>query len=181
MRYHEIIELKDGRKCCLRNAEEEDGQAVLDNFILTHLQTDNLATYADEITLTVEQERAFLKNKADSKNELELIALVDDKVVGLAGIVPIGSRVKVRHRASFGISIEQDYWGLGIGSAMLKTCIRCASEAGYEQLELEVIEGNDAAMAMYRNAGFVEYGRNPRGLKSRTAGYQEMIYMRMEL
>ncbi len=181
MRYNEIIELKDGRKCCLRNAEEEDGQAVLDNFILTHLQTDNLATYADEITLTVEQERAFLKNKAESKNELELIALVDGKVVGLAGMVSIGNKVKVRHRASFGISIEQDYWGLGIGSAMLKACIRCAKEAGYEQLELEVVEGNDTALAMYRNAGFVEYGRNPRGMKSRTAGYQETISMRMEL
>ena len=181
MRYKKIIELKDGRRCCLRNAEEEDGQAVLDNFLLTHRQTDNLATYADEITLTVEKEKAFLKNKAESANELELIALIDDKVIGLAGMVSIGDRDKVRHRASFGISIERDYWGLGIGSAMLKACIECAKEAGYEQLELEVIEGNDAAMTMYRNAGFVEYGRNPRGLKSRTSGYQEMIYMRKEL
>ncbi|MBO4919462.1 MAG: GNAT family N-acetyltransferase [Erysipelotrichaceae bacterium] len=181
MRYKKIIKLKDGRKCCLRNAEEEDGQAVLDDFILTHQQTDNLASYVDEITLTVEQEKAFLKNKADSTNELELIALIGDKVVGLAGVVSVGDRYKVRHRASFGISIERDYWGLGIGSAMLKACIECAKEAGYEQLELEVIEGNDIAMAMYRNAGFVEYGRNPRGLKSRTSGYQEMIYMRVEL
>ena len=74
MRYKKIIELKDGRRCCLRNAEEEDGQAVLDNFLLTHRQTDNLATYADEITLTVEQEKAFLKNKAESAIELEHVS-----------------------------------------------------------------------------------------------------------
>ena len=65
MRYNENIKLRDGRECCLRNAEEKDGQAVLDNFILTHLQTDNLASYADEITLSVEEEKSFLKNKAD--------------------------------------------------------------------------------------------------------------------
>ncbi len=64
---------------------------------------------------------------------------------------------------------------------MLKACIGCAREAGYEQLELEVVKGNKTAIAMYRNAGFVEYGRNPRGMKSRTAGYQETICMRMEL
>ena len=181
MRYNENIKLRDGRECCLRNAEEKDGQAVLDNFILTHLQTDNLASYADEITLSVEEEKSFLKNKADSANELELIALVDDRVVGLAGMVSIGSRVKVRHRASFGISIDQKFWGLGIGTAMLKACIGCAREAGYEQLELEVVEGNKTAIAMYRNAGFIEYGRNPRGMKSRTEEYQETVCMRMEL
>ena len=181
MRYMKWIKLKDGRECLLRNAEEEDGQAVLDNFILTHDQTDYLSSYADEITLTVEQERAFLKAKADSTNELELIAVIDDAVVGLAGMISIGHRWKIRHRASFGISIDRKYWGLGIGTAMLEACITCARDAGYEQLELEAIAENKTALAMYRKAGFEEYGRNPRGMKSRTSGYQELIYMKMEL
>ena len=181
MRYRKLIILKDGRECLLRNAEEEDGQAVLDNFVLTHEQTDNLSSYADEITLTVEQERAFLKAKADSRNELELIAIVEGRVAGLAGMVSIGGRCKVRHRASFGISVDRKYWGLGIGSAMLEVCIACARDAGYEQLELEVVSENRTALMMYKKAGFEEYGRNPRGMKSRTAGYQELVYMKMEL
>ena len=37
--------LKDGRECCLRNGEESDAQAVIDNFNLTHAQTDYLLSY----------------------------------------------------------------------------------------------------------------------------------------
>ena len=34
---------------------------------------------------------------------------------------------------------------------------------------------------MYKKAGFIEYGRNPKGFNSRIAGFQEIIYMRLEL
>ena len=48
MEYRKTITLKDGRICILRNGTVEDGKAVLDNFILTHEQTDNLLSYPDE-------------------------------------------------------------------------------------------------------------------------------------
>ena len=63
MEYRKTITLKDGRKCILRNGTEKDGKVVLDNFILTHEQTDNLLSYADESDITVEQEAQFLKSK----------------------------------------------------------------------------------------------------------------------
>ena len=44
MKYSKIITLKNGMECCLRNATESDGQLVLDNFNLTHTQTDYLLT-----------------------------------------------------------------------------------------------------------------------------------------
>ena len=40
MKYNRTITLKDGRTCVLRNGTEQDAKAVLDNFILTHGQTD---------------------------------------------------------------------------------------------------------------------------------------------
>ena len=60
-------------------------------------------------------------------------------------------------------------------------CIECARAAGYEQIELSVVAENEPAIAMYEKAGFVEFGRNPRGFKSRFTGYQELVYMRKEL
>jgi len=66
MRYHKVIKLKDGRECILRNGEERDGEAALNNFILTHEQTDYLLSYPDENTMTAEQEGQFLQKKADS-------------------------------------------------------------------------------------------------------------------
>lgn len=159
MKYHKIIRLRDGRECILRSGEERDGQPVLDNFILTHEQTDNLLTYPDENTMTAEQEGRFLQKKADSETEIEILAEVDGVVAGLAGIEAVGSREKIRHRADFGISIDRQYWNLGIGTALMNACVDCAREAGYEQLELSVVAENETAIAMYRKAGFEEYGR----------------------
>ena len=63
----------------------------------------------------------------------------------------------------------------------MHACIECARAAGYEQIELNVVAENATAIAMYEKAGFVEFGRNPKGFKSRFTGYQEVVYMRMEL
>ncbi len=181
MEYHKKIQLKDGRECTLRSGTAQDAAGVLANFILTHEQTDNLLTYPDEVTLTLEQEEEYLKKKAESPDEIELLAEVDGKVVGTAGVDSIGRRAKVKHRASFGISVERDYWSLGIGRAMTVACIECAKAAGYAQLELEVVASNIHAITLYESVGFVEYGRNPKGFVSRTAGEQELVMMRLEL
>ena len=181
MRYHETITLKNGRPCLLRNGTAEDGQALLDNFIQTHAQTDFLIDYPDEITMTVEQERQFLKDKAESENEIEILAEAEGSVVGSAGIWCIRNKEKIRHRAGFGIGVNEAYWGLGIGRALTEACIKCAKAAGYKQLELDVIADNKKALALYKSLGFVDYGRNPRGINLRTSGYHELVLMRLEL
>ena len=49
----------------------------MDNFNLTHSETDYLLTYPDENSFNAEQESQFLKEKAESEREIELIAIVD--------------------------------------------------------------------------------------------------------
>lgn len=181
MQYNRVITLKSGESCRLRNAEESDAQAVLDIFDLTHEETDYLLTYPDENTFDAVQEGRFLKAKAESTNEIEIVAEVNGEIAGTAGIDAIGAKDKLRHRAEFGIAIAQKYWGRGIGRALTEACIECARQAGYEQLELTVVADNARAAALYERLGFVEYGRNPRGFKSRAAGYQALVYMRMAL
>ncbi len=181
MKYHQVITLKNGRECCIRNGTEQDGQAVLDNFNLTHGETDYLLSYPDENSFDVTQESLFLKEKAESENEIQLVAVVDGAVMGTAGIEAISAKYKVRHRAEFGVSVAKDFWGLGIGQALMEACVECARAAGYIQLELNVVAENTRAVSMYQKAGFVEYGRNPKGFNSRMTGFQEVIYMRLDL
>ena len=107
--------------------------------------------------------------------------MADGRVVATAGVDAIGTRDKLRHRAEFGVSVLRAYWGLGLGRALTEACIQCAKEAGYEQLELTVVAENERAIALYRKAGFVEFGRNPRGFRSRTSGYQEIVHMLLAL
>lgn len=181
MKYNKIISLKDGRKCCLRNGTENDAQEVHDVFNLTHAETDYLLSYPDENSFTVEQEGAFLKAKTESSNEIEIIAVVDGKIAGTAGIDAVGNKYKTKHRAEFGISIAKEFWGLGIGRALTEACIKCAKDAGYTQLELDVVSDNAGAISLYKKVGFVEYGRNPKGFNSRISGYQELVYMKLDL
>lgn len=181
MKYYKELTIKTGETCCLRNGTEQDGQALLDVFLLTHEESDFLLSYPDEISFDAPQEGLYLKEKAESEREIEILAVVNDAVVGSAGIEAVGTNFKARHRAEFGIAILKAYWGLGIGRALLDACIACAKAAGYIQLELSVVADNTAAVDLYQKAGFVEYGRNPRGFNSRLTGFQELIYMRLEL
>ena len=148
MKYTKTITLKDGRNCVLRNGTDQDGQALLDIFNLTHAQTDYLLSYPDETTMTAEQEAQFLKGKAESENEIEILAEIDGSVVGSAGIGCVGKKDKVKHRAEFGISVDKAYWKIGIGRALMEACIECARAAGFVQMELEVVAENEKAIAL---------------------------------
>ena len=181
MKYNKTILLKNKIPCCLRNGIESDGKAVFDHFNLTHGETDYLLSYPDENSLDAVQEGQFLKEKTESKNEIEIIAVIDGVVAGTAGIEAIGSTYKLKHRAEFGISVAKAFWGLGIGRALMEACIECARKAEYMQLELNVVLDNSRAISMYESAGFVEFGRNPKEFLSRISGFQEVVYMRLEL
>ena len=50
---------------------------------------------SDENHFDAEQESRYLEKKATSPNEIELIAFVDGKVAGTAGIDAIGAQYKV--------------------------------------------------------------------------------------
>ncbi len=181
MKYSETVILQDGRECLLRNGTAEDGSDVYDIFMKTHEETDYLLSYPDENSMNAEEESKFLAEKTDSENEIEILAFVDGVLAGTAGIEAVGKKFKVKHRADFGISVLKDYWGLGIGAALMKACIRCAEEAGYSQLELNVVADNERAVRLYEKMGFTEFGRNPLGFNSRICGYQELVSMRREI
>lgn len=181
MKYNKIITLKNGREALLRNGEFADGEAVFVNFNETHAETDYLLSYPDENSYDAQQEAEFLKEKTESPNEIEIVAVVDGVVAGTAGIEAVGAKYKLKHRAELGIAILKEYWGLGIGKALMEACIECAKDAGYTQLELNVVAENKRAVSLYKKMGFVEYGRNPRGFNSRVSGYQEVVYMLLEL
>ena len=181
MKYYQTILLKNGKEALLRNGDAADGLTVFENFNATHAETDYLLSYPDENSFDPEQEAQFLQEKTDSPDEIEIIAIIDGKVAGTAGIEAVGRKHKLRHRAEMGISILKEYWGLGLGKALTKACIQCAKEAGYTQMELNVVAENEAAIHLYQSLGFEIFGRNPRGFNSRISGYQELVYMKLEL
>ena len=67
------------------------------------------------------------------------------------------------------------------GSRERKKETKDALSYRYIQLELEAVAENEHALALYRSVGFAEYGRNPKGFRSRISGWQAVVLMRLEL
>lgn len=181
MNYEKIVRLKDGRSCLLRALTGDDAAETCRVFYNTHASTDYMLTYAGEGVNDTKQERAFLEKQLLADDAVEIGAFVDGVLTGTAGFDPIGRKIKNHHRADFGIGIEKPYWGLGIGQALTEASVQCAKDAGFSQLELEVVAENLPALSLYRKLGFTEYGRNPRGFLTKEGVYQELVLMRLEL
>lgn len=181
MYYSKQILLKDNTLCLLKNGESADGAEALRCFNQTHMETDNLLTYADENSLTAEDESIFLDTQTKSDDSVEICAFIGDSIVGMAGFEPVGRKDKLKHRASFGVCIEKAYWRKGIGAALTEACILCAKKAGYRQLELDVVDTNEGAISLYKRFGFVEYGRNPKAFLKRDGTWQGNILMYLDL
>ena len=64
---------------------------------------------------------------------------------------------------------------------MLGTVLDIAKSLGYEQAELEVIEGNEKAKSLYEKLGFVEYGRYPDNMKYADGTYADAFWMMKKL
>lgn len=171
------ITLKDNRICVLRSVEAKDAADMLEYLRIVSSETPFLLRNEDEVTYTIESEEQLLESKRNSPREIMMIAEVEGVVAGNCGIVTHGDLRRVYHRCGFAIAIKELYWNLGIGSAMMEYAFSLAKEMGYEQAELEVVDGNNRAKGLYERFGFKETGKNFRALKYDDGSYKDEYKM----
>lgn len=171
------IVLKNGETCVIRRAEEADAEELLACLKATSGETPYMAREPEEITLTAEEERSFLRRKTDAQRELMLCAWVGGRLAGSASFVPVSERRRLRHRCTVGVSLYREFWGLGIGTALLGEVLAAARTAGYEQAELDVVSTNAPAVAVYRKLGFEAVGTIPRAMKYRDGSRADLLLM----
>lgn len=181
MKYYKCVQLKNGAECVLRNPNADNAQMILQHMIQTSGETENMARYPDEITMTTEQEKEHLSKIESSPDAIMISAVMDGKIVANAGLNPINPHCKSKHRAGIGISIKKDYWGMGIGSAVLSAIIESAVHAGYEQIELDVVASNNRAVELYKKFGFQLYGTLEKAFKCRDGRYEALHLMLLRL
>ena len=158
------IRLKDGRTAIFRSPLPSDAEAALEYMKITAGETPYLLRTPEEIRLTVADEEKFLSRFPDNPNSTMILCFVEGK---LAGNCQIDRRTKLknRHRASVAIALRKEFWNLGIGTALFEEMLAIAESWGVLQVELEVIEGNDRAMALYRKMGFEIVGHVPNAIR----------------
>ena len=173
--------LKDGRTCILRPALPEDAAAMIEYMKTTAGETPWLLRYPDEVNYTLEDEREILGRILEDPGHMMTAAVVNGKIAGNGSVSGIGMKRKIRHRCSLAITLYREYWGLGIGTAIIGYLTELARQAGYEQMDLEVVAENEQAQALYRKCGFTESGRRVRALKFDDGSYHDEILMYKKL
>ena len=92
------------------------------------------------------------------------MALDGKKIIGNACVDGNGNP-RFRHRRNLAITVLRDYWGRGVGTALMERMIAFSRESGAELLSLEVREDNERAKALYRKFGFTTFGTFPKYFK----------------
>ena len=173
--------LKDGTPCLLKTPQPKDAALFLEYLKTTAEQTPFLLRYPEEVTLTVEEEQAYLEQICAQPQSGFLSVWVDGRLAGNASCYPVGTRLKVLHRAVFGIAILKEYWGLGIGRLLTEELIGAARSMGYEQLELAVAATNARAIRLYETCGFVRFGTCPNAFRYKDGSYADEHLMAVNL
>ncbi len=175
------ITLKNGKECLLRSPNVDDAEQLLEYLKQTSAETDYMTRYSEEITMSIADEENFIKSINESPNSLMILVFIDNRLVGNASFSPVRNMIKLMHRASLGIAIIKEAWGLGIGAALLTEIIDCAKKAGIEQLELEVVTTNYKAISLYERFGFVKYGLLNNAFKLKDGSYYAVDLMMKKL
>lgn len=160
------FDLKDGRKAMLRSPKEEDIDGTLEYLRISAGETDFILRYPQECAkYTPESEKKLFEKKNASPNEAMIMCIVDGRVVGNCEI-SFRTNLKTKHRASVAIALISEFWNQGIGTKMFEELIRLAEEREEVlQLELDFVEGNSRARALYEKMGFRITGVKPDALR----------------
>lgn len=176
----EII-LKNNIHCLLRSPNRNDACSMLEFLKITSQETDFMLRYPEEIDLTPKQQEIYLSNINHSSTNMMIAAFISNQLVGNASIVLIGTQLKVKHRAEFGISIKKEFWNLGIGQHLIEEILIQAKQIGYRQVELSVFADNSRAIHLYQKCGFEKWGVIKDAYKLKGGSYHDEILMGRKL
>lgn len=172
------IALKNGKQALFRAPRKEDAGEMIAYLKKSASETPYLGRFEEEWNaVSVEQEGVFLQNLISSENALMIVCTVDGEIAGNCQIV-FQTNVKMKHRATVMIALLEKFWNLGIGTAMLAELIAAAQARGTEQLELQVVDENERAQALYRKMGFAVVSTLPDAMRlpdGRSFGFLTMV------
>lgn len=173
------VTLKNGLEVCIRTPVADDTANLLEYLKAIFADDRFFMTTAEEAEArqTPEKEQEFLQSNYDNDSNLIMVTEADGKFVSMSH-VSCGSKNRVRHVASLGISILPEYRGNGLGTLIMQTMIEWATRHPViEKLALGVWDFNERAIALYKNLGFTEEGRKIQEVKFGPSDYADEILM----
>lgn len=148
----------NNEKIIIRRTNKSDAKALIEYLNVIGGESDFLTFGPGQFHLTVEQEEEFIENTLKKNNALSLIAEINGKVVGNLNFMG-GPRERTAHSGEFGISVLKEYWGNGIGEALIKYLIDWSKNSGViKKVNLRTRSDNTRGINLYKKLGFIEEG-----------------------
>jgi RimJ/RimL family protein N-acetyltransferase len=140
----------------IRTATDEDAESLLR--YATRLLGERLPEiFRREAPPTIADEHAFITSRIGPANSTLLLAMADAAVVGVLDFEG-GAVSQVAHSGVFGVSVDQDYRGRGIGSALIAALLDWAPRHGVTRVEVQAFANNPRAVDLYHRLGFRDEG-----------------------
>jgi RimJ/RimL family protein N-acetyltransferase len=149
----------------VRPAQAGDARAMAEIFAAVAQERDGIAT---EPPVDVEERAAAFARSADGS----VVAVAGGRIVGMIHVEAS------RHGfGEFGMLVDRDWRGRGVGSALVNAAVDRARGQGLHKLCLEVFPHNTAAIALYRKCGFTEEGRRVKQYRRASGELWDTIMM----
>lgn len=152
------VSLRGGQHALIGRAAPEEAAALLDYLEQVAGESDFLSFGSGEVGLSVEQEAALVRRLHEQGEGVMLKASIDGRLVAIATLMRF-PRPRLRHGASFGLSVLRQHWGMGLGRALTEAIILEARALGLARIELRVRHDNARAVSLYEAVGFELEGR----------------------
>ena len=132
---------------------------MLDHLVIAHGESCQNLNHSAEFwrSFSVQKEEEILADFSSSQSKFLLVAIHENRIIGGLGFV--GSEGPVHGKnGSLGVSIQNEFAGLGLGTHLIQLCIENAKKLGFHRIELSVRTFNKAGIALYEKMGFQKIG-----------------------
>ncbi len=133
----------------IRRAEAEDCVGIAEMF-------KSLKVYAGTLQLPYPSREYWRRRITENSESAHyLVAVVDDRIVGMVGIDTFPNRPRRKHAGAIGLSVHEEWQGKGVGAALMRAILDLADNwLNLTRVELEVYADNEAAIHLYERFGF---------------------------
>ncbi|WP_261129741.1 GNAT family N-acetyltransferase [Bacillus sp. Marseille-Q3570] len=169
--------VKKNEKAVLRTACVEDAAVVLEIQQEVIGEGDYFINVPEDFEKTREQQWEWIERISENPRDIMIVAEIDGKVVGWIVFIS-QERKRMAHTGSFGVMVQKEYRGSGIGKQLLEEMLAWAKENPLiEKVSLGVFSTNHRAIAIYESLGFVEEGRKVKEFKFGDNEYVDDVLM----
>jgi len=138
----------------IRRADPEDCSAIYEIF-------SSASVYASTLQLPYPSKEYWRRRLSENPESFyNLVAIIDDRIVGIVNLGTFPQRPRRKHAGAIGICVHEEWQGKGVGAALMRAILDLSDNwLNLTRLELEVYADNEPALHLYERFGFEVEGR----------------------